>query len=60
MMDEKQEEEKTTPDNIIKMIIETGGMMGLRTGAEQVKTYVSNVNYFVRFASIILAGFLIV
>ncbi|MCP4163135.1 MAG: peptidase M19 [Deltaproteobacteria bacterium] len=42
MMDEKQEEEKTTPDNIIKMIIETGGMMGLRTGAEQVKTYVNS------------------
>ncbi|WDE05873.1 membrane dipeptidase [Thalassomonas viridans] len=39
MMDDKQKEEKTTPDNIIAMIRETGGMFGLRTGAEQVKTY---------------------
>ncbi len=39
MMDEKQEEEKTTPDNVIRMIRETGGIMGLRTGSEQVKTY---------------------
>lgn len=39
MMDDKQTEEKTTPDRIIRMIRETGGMMGLRTGAEQVKTY---------------------
>ena len=39
MMDDKQKEEKTTPDNIIAMIRETGGIFGLRTGAEQVKTY---------------------
>ncbi len=39
MMNEKQKEEKTTPDYIIRMIRETGGMIGLRTGAEQVKTY---------------------
>ncbi len=40
MMDEKQEEEKTTPDNVIKMIRETGGMIGLRTAPDQVKTYI--------------------
>lgn len=39
MLDEKQEEEKTTPDYVIKMIRETGGMIGLRTGPEEVKTY---------------------
>ncbi|WP_281558064.1 membrane dipeptidase [Thalassomonas sp. RHCl1] len=39
MLDEKQKEEKTTPDNIVAMIRETGGIFGLRTGAEQVKSY---------------------
>ncbi|HQP37104.1 MAG TPA: membrane dipeptidase [Polyangiaceae bacterium] len=39
MLDDKQTEEKTTPDWAVKMIRETGGMFGLRTGAEQVKTY---------------------
>lgn len=39
MMDKKQKEEKTTPDYIIRMIRETGGMIGLRTGPDQVKTY---------------------
>ncbi|HNW28219.1 MAG TPA: membrane dipeptidase [Spirochaetota bacterium] len=39
MTDKKQKEEKTTPDYIIRMIRETGGMIGLRTGSEQVKTY---------------------
>ena len=43
MMDEKQKEEKTTPDDIITMIRETGGIFGLRTGAEQVKTYSDSV-----------------
>ncbi len=39
MMKKKQKEEKTTPDYIIRMIRETGGIIGLRTGSEQVKTY---------------------
>ncbi len=39
MMNKKQKEEKTTPDHIIRMIRETGGMIGLRTGSERVKTY---------------------
>ncbi len=39
MMDEKQEEEKTTSDETIGLIRKTGGVFGLRSGAEQVKTY---------------------
>ncbi|MCP4131176.1 MAG: peptidase M19 [bacterium] len=39
MLEEKQEEEKTTSDRIVGMIKETGGIFGLRTGAEQLKTY---------------------
>jgi microsomal dipeptidase-like Zn-dependent dipeptidase len=39
MLDEKQQEEKTTPDWVVEAIRETGGMVGLRTGAEQVKSY---------------------
>lgn len=42
MMKKKQREEKTTPDHIIRMIRETGGMIGLRTGAERVKTYAAS------------------
>lgn len=39
MTGKKRNEEKTTPDYIIRMIRETGGMIGLRTGSEQVRTY---------------------
>ncbi len=39
MMDKKQKEEKTTPDSVIEIIRETGGIIGLRTGPEEVKTY---------------------
>ncbi len=40
MMEEKQNEEKTTPDWIVRVIRETGGMFGLRTGSLQTKTYI--------------------
>lgn len=40
MMEEKQKEEKTTPDWIVKIIRETGGMFGLRTGSLQTRTYI--------------------
>jgi len=43
MMGEKQLEEKTTPNEFIKYIKETGGMIGLRTGPDQVKTYPDSV-----------------
>jgi len=39
MSDKKQKEEKTTPYNQIRMIRETGGMIGLRSGEEITKTY---------------------
>ncbi|MBU2514362.1 dipeptidase [bacterium] len=39
MLDKKQKEEKTTPDSVIRLIRETGGMIGLRTAPDQVKTY---------------------
>jgi microsomal dipeptidase-like Zn-dependent dipeptidase len=39
MLPEKQKQEKTTPAYIVKMVRETGGMIGLRTGAEEVNTY---------------------
>jgi microsomal dipeptidase-like Zn-dependent dipeptidase len=39
MMDNKQDEEKTTPDWVVRLIRQTGGMVGLRSGPEQVKTY---------------------
>ncbi|MEZ4382621.1 MAG: membrane dipeptidase [Nannocystaceae bacterium] len=39
MLPEKQVQEKTTPSYIVKMVRETGGMIGLRTGAEEVNTY---------------------
>lgn len=43
MMGEKQLEEKTTPNEFIKYIKETGGMIGLRTGPDQVKPYPGSV-----------------
>lgn len=39
MTDKKQKEEKTTPDEHIRYIRETGGMVGLRTGEELTKEY---------------------
>ena len=36
---EKQREEKTTPAWVIQIVRETGGMIGLRTGHEEVNTY---------------------
>lgn len=36
---EMQIEEKTTPDNVLTYLRETGGMFGLRTGAEELQTY---------------------
>jgi microsomal dipeptidase-like Zn-dependent dipeptidase len=39
MTEDKQKEEKTTPDWVVKVIKETGGMFGLRTGSLPVRTY---------------------
>ncbi len=39
MTPEKQREEKTTPAWVIQILRETGGMIGLRTGHEEVNTY---------------------
>ena len=39
MTKEKQREEKTTPAWVIQILRETGGMIGLRTGHEEVSTY---------------------
>jgi len=39
MMEEKQKEEKTTPDWVLRIIKETGGMFGIRTGPDKVRTY---------------------
>ncbi len=39
MTKEKQREEKTTPSWVIEILRETGGMIGLRTGHEEVNTY---------------------
>jgi microsomal dipeptidase-like Zn-dependent dipeptidase len=39
MTEEKQREEKTTPAWVIELLRETGGMIGLRTGHEEVNTY---------------------
>lgn len=39
MIPEKAKEEKTTPTEFIPMIMETGGIFGLRTGKEEVRTY---------------------
>jgi len=39
MTKEKQREEKTTPAWVIQILRETGGMIGLRTGHEEVNSY---------------------
>ena len=39
MTKEKQREEKTTPAWVIQVLRETGGMIGLRTGHEEVNSY---------------------
>jgi microsomal dipeptidase-like Zn-dependent dipeptidase len=39
MLPAKGKEEKTTPAAIVGMVRETGGMIGLRTGPEEVNTY---------------------
>ena len=39
MTPERQREEKTTPSWIIEILRETGGIMGIRTGHEEVSTY---------------------
>jgi len=39
MLPAKGKEEKTTPASIVAMVRETGGMIGLRTGPEEVNTY---------------------
>ena len=39
MTKERQREEKTTPQWIVEVLRQTGGIMGLRTGHEEVNTY---------------------
>jgi microsomal dipeptidase-like Zn-dependent dipeptidase len=39
MPPERQREEKTTPSWIVEIVRQTGGIMGLRTGHEEVNTY---------------------
>ncbi len=39
MTPERQREEKTTPAWVIEVLRETGGIMGIRTGHEEVSTY---------------------
>lgn len=39
MLDKKQEEEKTVPDEVVGFVRQTGGVFGLRSGPEQVKTF---------------------
>jgi microsomal dipeptidase-like Zn-dependent dipeptidase len=39
MTPERQREEKTTPSWVIEILRETGGIMGIRTGHEEVSTY---------------------